>query len=197
MYISIFGGAFNPAHIGHKKIIEKIFRQFNYDKIFVIPTYIPPHKKNIDFIKPEHKINMLNLCFKNYSNITISDIELKKAKISYTYDTVFELKKKYNKIDLIIGYDNFIELHTWYKINRLIKLINRFIVISRPDYKKTYNQKYYKLYKNKFIFINDIHLNISSSEIRNMIKNKKTKNLINVLDKNVAHYIIKNNLYVK
>jgi len=79
--IAVFGGTFNPPHIGHLKIIEKLQALKKHNKIFIIPTYLSPYKELVDYISVQDRLNMLNLLFANIDNIEISDIELKKKKI--------------------------------------------------------------------------------------------------------------------
>ena len=151
--IAVFGGTFNPPHIGHLKIIEKLQALKKHNKIFIIPTYLPPHKELADYISAQDRLNMLNLLFANIDNIEISDIELKKKKISYTYYTVLELKNahKNSEIDIVIGADNFEILDEWHKINELLQTA-KFIVFSRNSAISDHTKipKNYEKYKSNF-----------------------------------------------
>ncbi|MEG2428866.1 MAG: nicotinate-nucleotide adenylyltransferase, partial [Oscillospiraceae bacterium] len=95
MKIGIFGGSFNPIHNGHLNLCYQCNKIFNFDEILLIPTNIPPHKSNAQFISNSHRINMINLAIENQALIKSSEIEFQLGGTSYTYNTIIALKKIY------------------------------------------------------------------------------------------------------
>jgi nicotinate (nicotinamide) nucleotide adenylyltransferase len=122
--IGIFGGSFNPPHIGHLILAEKAFEQLNLDKLIFVPAYIPPHKINKQIAEPEHRLKMLELSIKSISGFIISSLEIDRKGTSFTYDTLLDLIKIYPeaKFYLLIGYDNLIDFHLWKNYTEILKL---------------------------------------------------------------------------
>jgi len=189
----IFGGTFNPPHIGHSILADYVREELLLDKIIFIPSGNPPLK---DSISTEHRLNMSKLAFGNDENFEISEIESENIeKKTYTVDTLQKLNEKYKDEDvqlyLIIGMDKLNELPKWKEPEKLFELA-KVIVINRPD-NSVSNAK--PEFRERAEVINTPELEISSSEIRKRIyENKSVKYLLN---EKVLEYIKKNNLYIK
>lgn len=183
MKIGLFGGAFNPIHLGHVKIAKEAIRQMSLDKLIVIPTGNAPHKKETE-ISREHRFNMAQLAFKDDDKIEVSDYELNREEISYSADTVEHFKKLYPNDDLffIIGDDSYNNLSSWHEPQRILSA-STLLVFEREGAKIL----------PPAVKINMERIEISSSEIRDNIY--IGKDFINLLPKSVFNYIIKNNLY--
>ena len=145
MRIGLFGGTFNPIHLGHLKAIKRVKEEFPLDKIYIIPSAIPPHKDRTDVADADDRYEMVRIAVRNDSAIKefvdISDVELKRSGPSYTIDTVLHYKSimpaDYS-FYLILGMDAFLEVNTWKSYMDLLDIIP-FIVITRPEignYKK-------------------------------------------------------------
>ncbi len=132
--IALFGGSFDPPHIGHFLIVREALHSLDIDKLFVVPTYLNPFKK--DFFAPATlRYQWLEKLFKNNNKISILEYEIKQEKAIPTIETVKYLYSQY-KIDtlyLIIGADNLEKLHLWQDFNTLKKLVT-FVVVSRKGY---------------------------------------------------------------
>ena len=187
MRIAIYGGSFNPMHIGHEKIVDYVLNNLNMDKIIIIPVGIPSHREN----NLEQSNTRLKICkeiFKGNKKIEVSDIEIKSEGKSYTYDTLLKLMVLYgenNEFFEIIGEDSLKSLKTWKNYEELLKIC-KFIVFRRKDDKNIQIDKEFLNNKNIIILENEYY-DISSTEIRNMVKNnedisafvnKKVKKLI-------------------
>ena len=187
MKIAVYGGSFNPMHIGHEKIVDYVLKNLDMDKIIIIPVGIPSHREN----NLEQSNTRLKICreiFKNNKKVEVSDIEIKAEGKSYSYDTLLKLIEIYgkdNEFFEIIGEDSLKNLKTWKNYKELLNLC-KFIVFRRKDDKNTKIDSEFLINKNIIILENEYY-NISSTEIRNKVKNgeditglvnKKVKNLI-------------------
>jgi len=205
--IGIFGGTFNPPHIGHMILSELVFDKLKLDKLFFIPAYIPPHKTKIHLIDAKHRLKMLELSITNKKYFRVSDIEIKRGGKSYTYDTLMYLKSKNknSKFYLIIGYDNYKDFICWKNYKEILK--NCKVVVLRRFLNNEKRKKHLidfcekklkdakkELPSDNFIFIYNPILDISSTEIRNRVK--KGKSFDFYVTERVARYIKKNKLYL-
>ena len=187
MKIAIYGGSFNPMHIGHEKIVDYVLNNLNMDKIIIIPVGIPSHREN-NLEQSDTRLKICKEIFKGNKKIEVSDIEIKSEGKSYTYDTLLKLIDLYgenNEFFEIIGEDSLKSLKTWKNYEELLKIC-KFIVFRRKDDKNTKIDSEFLNNKNIIILENEYY-NISSTEIRNKVKNKedisglvneKVKNLI-------------------
>lgn len=196
MNLTVFAGTFNPIHIAHLIIAESVRTELNTDKILFIPSFIPPHR-NSDIADAAHRLNMVKLAIKTNPYFEVSDIELKLQGISYTFNTIQELYRQNSeiksKINFIIGADAFNNIESWYKYEELAKLIN-FIVLARPkskDIKEIINNL--KLKDFSYKFVEAPRIDISSSFIRQRVKEKKSVKYL--VTNEVESYIQENRLY--
>ncbi|MBU0560627.1 MAG: nicotinate (nicotinamide) nucleotide adenylyltransferase [Bacteroidetes bacterium] len=187
--VGIFGGTFDPIHIGHLITAESVFEQRELEKIIFIPCFISPHKTNVKSIEAIHRIKMVELAAEGNQFIEVSDYEINKGDVSYTFDTLQYLKQQYENLELIIGYDNLVNFHTWKNPEGILEL-TKLLVLKRKsddDEKKLHN-----FYDNT-IYINTPVIEISSSEIRKRIAaGLKIRNLV---PPKVDDYINENSLY--
>jgi len=131
--IGLFGGTFNPIHLGHVQVVREVKTGFGLDNILIIPSALPPHKELNGVVDAEDRLEMIRLAFSDDPNFVISDVELKRSGPSYTIDTVRHFKSispENTELYLIVGLDAFLEIDTWKSYNDLFLLIP-FIVMSR------------------------------------------------------------------
>ncbi len=186
MKLGIYVGSFNPVHKGHIEVVNYLLEKKYVDKVMIIPTGNYWDKN--DLIDVSHRINML----RTYETENII-IDNKLNNFQYTYEVIDELKKHYEKIYLIIGDDNLVNLHLWKNIDKI--LLNKIIVMNRNGI--DLNQ-YINNFENKenFIMVRDYSpVDVSSTKIRNLITNNNTEELNKFLDEKVIKYIKDNNLY--
>ena len=163
MNICIFPGTFNPIHSAHLKMAEFALKEFRFDKIIFIPSYIPPHKelnKNLAI----HRYNMVKLAIASNPKFDISDIEYQSEGKSYSLITVKKMMEQYkinNRLNFIIGTDAFKDIKTWFHTEELSKLVH-FIVFPREGY--TINEKEFSEYS--FEIVNMPTINLSSTKLR-------------------------------
>ncbi|KXB72195.1 nicotinate-nucleotide adenylyltransferase [Peptoniphilus sp. DNF00840] len=193
----IFGGSFNPIHYGHLMICEYIKEEMGLDKVIFIPTGNPPHK-DLE-VSAKDRYEMVRLAISPNPDFEISDIETTRVKMSYTVDTIRELKKIYReeKLYFLIGLDSIFQLKTWMKIGDLSKEIE-FVVALRPGYinKDEINREIDFLRENfgtKVNLINTPLYEISSTDLRDRIR--EGKSLRYLIPKKVLDYIEESGFY--
>lgn len=133
MDIAVFGGSFDPPHIGHEKIVDLALLELPIDKLFVVPTFLNPFKENFH-LEPSERFELLKELFTENKKVEIYDYEIKQKKKTPTFETISFLKASYNigKIYLIIGADNLKNIHLWYNFLELKELVS-FVVVTRDD----------------------------------------------------------------
>lgn len=195
--IALFGGSFDPPHIGHEAIVKALKEFKEIDKVIVMPTFLNPFKSK--FYAPSSlRMKWLKEIFSEYENVEISDYEVSQEKQVPTIATVKHLLKSYKKIYLIIGADNLALLHTWNNYNELRELVT-FIVAPRDNIEIP--KEFLRLNVDEKISSTNLRENIEISklpkecakEIYNFYKEKPLQNRIEkitqVLDKNKAENI--------
>jgi len=190
--IGIFGGTFNPIHIAHLIVAENVREQAELDKILFIPAPNPPHKESSWLIDTELRIKMAKLAVSANPYFEVSDIEVELSKNtrSYTVNTLMALGKMYQaELYLIIGMDQLLELHIWKDPGKIIEM-SKVIVINRPGFLA---ENVHPDYRDKVTFLKTPYIGISSTDIRNKIKeNRSIKYLV---PEAVEKFIKENKLY--
>ena len=176
MRIGIYGGTFSPPHVGHISAARAFLREMKLDKLLIIPAGIPPHK-SIDYPDdPEKRLRLCELSFSDVENTEISDIELRREGKSYTVLTLRELAREGRELFLLCGTDMILTLDSWYCADEIFSLCTPVCIRRENDADKT-EEIYRKLslYREKYgkdvPIINVQPIEISSSEIRERIKN--------------------------
>ncbi|MFZ1202077.1 MAG: nicotinate-nucleotide adenylyltransferase [Desulfobacterales bacterium] len=135
MKIGLFGGTFNPVHIGHLRAALEVTQGFPLDECYLIPSAMPPHKAAAGLIDAAVRYELLCRAVAGCDGLKVSDIELKRSGASYTVDTVRLFRKMLPdaaRLYLLVGLDAFLELDTWKSFRTLLKTV-AFIVMSRPE----------------------------------------------------------------
>jgi len=196
----IMGGTFDPIHVGHLVIAEEIRWKFNLDKVIFVPAGNPPHKDISKITSGEHRYRMTLLATISNPYFDVSTIELEKQGITYTIDTIKELKslcKNNTEFYFITGADSILELSTWKDVDQLLSMCN-FVAATRPGFQlskietkvKELESKY-----NKCIYtVSTPALQISSTDIRNRIREGRPVKYL--LPESVEAYIKKHKLYL-
>lgn len=212
--VGIYGGTFDPVHVGHIKAAEEIKRILELERIIFIPSFIPPHKNPTDTTPPEHRLKMLELALEAFPYFEISTYELDKKGTSYTIDTLRHLCAADTETEFyfILGSELFETIDSWKNYNDLFVLAN-FAVIERPGFYKEGTPtlplaikddfRYYNSQDDVIIFKNEnlrevayIHiqgLRVSSTEIRDRIRADKT--ISDLVPQKVESYIHAHKLY--
>ena len=196
MKIGIIGGTFNPIHLAHLYIAYEAKHQLELDKIIFIPAGSPPHKKDEDILEASLRYDMVYEAIKNYEDFEISDYEIEKRGLSYTFETLEHFKNNDNELYFITGADCLMDIEKWKYPDKIFKLCN-FVVFNRAGYSKKnlriQKEKIQQKFNTNITFLDIIDLEISSSIIRDRIKEGKKIDFF--VPKEVLDYIIANNLY--
>jgi len=189
--VGIFGGSFDPIHIGHLITTRFVYEQRNLEKIIFMPCNISPLKPSILLVKPEHRLKMLKLALEPFSFFEVSDYEILKSETSYTIDTLLELKKTYESIELIIGYDNLLIFDKWHQPDKILDLAKLIVMKRKTDI----DSKVINKYMNLAYVIDTPSIEISATDIRNRLQNGRSIDYL--VPRKVKEYIQENNLYTK
>ena len=120
--IGIFGGSFNPPHLGHMLALREFQEKLSLDRVLLIPAAVPPHKKlTANSPSAEHRLQMTYLAAQDMENVEVLDLELRREGASYTADTVAQLRLTYphDELFLLMGTDMFLSFGKWYHPERI------------------------------------------------------------------------------
>ena len=191
MKICLFGGTFDPPHIGHLLIAQTIYEAENFDKILFIPAYTPPHKNGVTPMK--HRIKMVKIAISDNPNFEYSDVDIVRKGISYTIDSIIDIKRKYELTDdeiyFLIGSDSLIDFKNWKNPKEILDECN-VIVAIRPGFRPS-DIPYWIL--QRVHFANIPRFELSSSKIRSRwVKDLTIRYMVTLP---IWEYINKNGLY--
>jgi len=196
---AILGGTFDPIHLGHISVAEAVLDKTDVEKVLFIPSGKPPHKEREGVSDSDTRLEMAMLAIEGHKNMAVSSIEIDRGGMTYTVDTLVQLKEILgNEVEFkfITGADAIHYITTWKDYERLLHICT-FIAVTRPGYNKDALAKEIEQMENHFEcdieFIEIPPVDISSSQIRENISNGiSVKGM--VPDK-VAEYILKKGLY--
>ena len=218
--IGLMGGTFDPVHNGHLHLAKEAQKFLDLDRVLFIPAFRSPHKLELEPETCEHRVSMLGLALENQPGFFMDKIEINKQAVSYTIETLEELKADHPdwNMFLILGADAFLAIDTWKDCTKLLdfcnilvgtrpgaafeipKSIKNKLSLSEPEkisnsLKKETESKVLENQKNgtQVIFFKIPLLDISSKDIRQRILRKEE--IKNLLPPSVDHYIMKHRLY--
>ncbi len=193
MKTCIFGGTFDPPHIGHLLIAQTVFESENFERLIFVPANISPAKKNGDSSSPNERSKMLEIALINNPNFEISDLEIKREGISYTIDTIREfvddLKLDKDELFFLMGSDTLKSFHTWKDPEEILNLCN-IIVAIRPGFTPSDIPQWVL---DNVRFANIPRFEVSSTNIRRRWREGKT--IRYMVTKEVWEYIDEKDLY--
>lgn len=189
--IGIFGGTFDPPHIGHLIIADQARAQLKLDRVLFVPAFIPPHKRRRASAKPADRLKMAKLAVRGNTAFAVSDLELRREGVSYTIDTVREIRQRFPSaaIFLIVGEDNWGEFPTWKSYQEILRLAKVVVYPRRHRRLKRLPQ----LPTARVHFLPGVLVEISSSEIRQLVRQKGSIRYL--VPAEVERYIVTRKLY--
>ena len=188
MKIAVFGGSFNPLHIGHIFIAKAVKAELGYEKVIFVPSNISAHKEDLSGVSSIARLEMITEAIKEYDDFIVDPSDIERGGVSYTIDTINHIYKNYSfsgKPGFIIGDDLLKDFSTWKTADKLKDLIDLIVVRRISDEKLDSNLPNYYI-ENKVI-------SVSSTDIRKRVKQGKT--IKDLVPESVRSKIIKNGYY--
>lgn len=174
MKYGVMGGTFDPVHIGHLIIAIDSIITLGLSEFYFIPALIPPHKQHKVITPFEQRLEMLKLAIVNDSRLKVLDLEFNRGGVSYTVDTLRELKNLWggdSEIFFLLGADSFLELPTW-KEPKEVSILSKLVIIPRVGFSLECPEaeEVYKIINKKSVVkLNNRIIEISSAEIRKRV----------------------------
>src|SRR5215471_3665730 len=212
MRVGLFGGSFNPIHLGHLRSAEEDREALNLDLVYFIPAASPPHKPEGDLAPAEHRLAMVRLATKGNRHFMASDVEIRRTGRSYSIDTVkffLTTLRQPATLYLLMGADQFNELETWKDCEELVSISNLAVHTRLPEgetglqkvslagiERLGYSQKddhYVHKSGHTLSFIPTTLLPISATAIRRKVQSGQSINYL--VPSDVTDYILRHGLY--
>jgi nicotinate-nucleotide adenylyltransferase len=207
--IGLFGGTFDPIHVGHLRSAQEVQEAFQLERVIFIVAATPPHKLDRPIIATRHRWNMVKGAIANNPCFALSDVEIRREGTSYSIETISYYHrhlKEGERLFFIVGADAFLEIETWKDYPRLFTVCD-FIVISRPNFdpmqapvlasegfKKVDREASFLHPSGHSLYLFRVTpLGISSTDIRKAVRERRSINYL--VPKEVGKYIAKEGLY--
>jgi len=198
--IGIYGGSFDPVHLGHLQTATSIKNELNIDRLFMLPCFEPVHKNSLNYTSKQ-RLQMLDLAIKEFNSLEIDTREILRGGSSFMIDTLLDLKESFKNesICLIIGMDSFINFKTWKNWDEFSKLIHLVVLPRNGDQPVSKTLTTFETVENidklesnlsgHLYFSNSQMIDISSSAIRGKIA--ANQNLDNLLPISIINFLKK------
>lgn len=208
----MYGGTFDPVHVGHLEIARRVSEVFEIEKLLFIPAQMAPHKVGRPVTHPIHRYAMLALATQDDPRLAISTFELDAPDRRYTVDTLEHFQRELGdstELFFIMGADSWSEITTWREWERLLSMANH-IVVTRPGYDLSmthvgeHRDRIVDLRKSVTldgrgltrIYITDLVMNdVSATHIRRLASEGRNEELVNLVPGPVLDYINKYEIY--
>jgi len=215
--IAIYGGTFDPVHLGHLEVARKVCELFEIDELLFVPARMAPHKLTAEVTAAIHRHAMLVLATQNEPRLYVSTFEIEAEDRRYTVETLSHFKARFgDDADLffVMGADSWSEIRTWRQWEQLLEMVNQ-IVVTRPGSNVDLDivtqalrarildlrgakepSKFVSQSEGAKIFITDaVMFYVSATEIRRAVREEKLDQLNKLVPLPVAQYIKKYQLY--
>jgi len=200
MKLGILGGTFDPVHNGHLNIAVEVKQAISLDQVIFIPAGQSPFKVTYTMAPAEQRLEMLRLAVSDNPGLVISTIEVERPGISYTVDTLVELRRQYSDdtgLYFIMGWDSLEKFAEWREPSRIIELTS-LVAVPRPGRTKPDLEPLEKSIpgiSSRVVFLDSPEIDISSTAIREMVSNGRP--IESLVPGAVTEYIKEYNLYRK
>ena len=198
MKIAVYGGSFNPPHLGHFEAAKAVAGEVRPDRLLIIPDCIPPHKEiYADSPTPRQRLELCRLNFDGIDCAEISDLEILREGKSYTAETVAKLREDCGdcELSLVVGTDMFMSFEEWYNFPYLFEQCELIVMPREEDDRYELAQRarlYEEKYSARVRILESACLPMSSTEIRTWLPRRMGSDL---LRREVYSSVIKNGFY--
>jgi nicotinate-nucleotide adenylyltransferase len=209
--IALYGGTFDPVHVGHIEIARRVLQLFEIEKVIFIPAQMAPHKIGRPVTEPIHRFAMLALATQDDPQLSISTFELDAPDRRYTVDTLAYFQRALGdatELFFIMGADSWSEITTWREWERLLTMTNH-IIVTRPGYEPVtthvgpISERIVDLRtslecsrRTPGIYFTDVVMNdVSATRIRQLASEGRMEQLTELLPPAVLEYIKKYGIY--
>ncbi|MDN4501246.1 nicotinate-nucleotide adenylyltransferase [Alteromonadaceae bacterium BrNp21-10] len=206
--LGIYGGTFDPIHLGHILPVEKAAKIIGIERVHLIPCHIPPHRQ-MPAVTAEHRLAMVKLACEAHPLFMADDYELKRQQTSYSIDTLRAFRAQYPNSSLVffMGYDAFNGIQSWHQWQQLLDYCH-IVVCARPGYELDKNTTLtqwthqhvtldiatlQQQLSGCIYFVQSDKVDISSTQLRQQLGQQRSQ--IALLDPKVAEYIQNHELY--
>ncbi|MDB9968823.1 nicotinate (nicotinamide) nucleotide adenylyltransferase [Gammaproteobacteria bacterium] len=204
--LAVLGGLFDPVHKGHVSAALFALEFLSVQRLKMIPCHLPNHKV-VPATQAEHRLAMLTLATASYPQIEIDPIELQQYRVSYSVDTLTELKKRHSMLVFVLGVDSFNSLPQWHAWQKILELSHLFVLprhgstisdgtlraVDIEHRQVDTSEQMLDSASGKIIFCENFNYDVASSEIRKKIR--RGDDVSAALDAKVVQYINDNCLY--
>jgi nicotinate-nucleotide adenylyltransferase len=212
--VAIYGGTFDPVHLGHVEVARRVLKLFELDEVIFVPACVPPHKRNAHISSAFHRFAMIALATEQDQNLRVSTVELDAPQFPYAVETIERMKNGSERLFFLIGADSWAEISTWHEWRKLLKMCD-VIVVTRPGHEIGENaaspfadlvdlrdadqatvMKLIQPERKPRVFITNVAMvDVSATEIRAAVQSNDLDKLKMMVPPAVASYIKKYNLY--
>jgi len=212
--VAIYGGTFDPVHLGHVEVARRVLKLFELDEVIFVPACVPPHKRNAHITSAFHRFAMIALATEQDQNLRVSTVELDAPQYPYAVETIERMKNGSERLFFLIGADSWAEISTWHEWRKLLKMCD-VIVVTRPGHEIGQNAaspfadlvdlrdadqaavtELIQLERKPRVFITNVAMvDVSATEIRAAVRSNDLHKLKMMVSPAVASYIKKYNLY--
>jgi nicotinate-nucleotide adenylyltransferase len=190
--VGIFGGTFDPIHLGHLICAEQLCQALEQDAVLFVPANVPPHKPKTEPAASEHRLEMVRVAIEDHEEFRDSDIEIRRGGVSYTIDTVRELRRMFGgevELWLLMGQDSYQDVSTWKEPGKIAAECF-FGVACRPGYGREIRDPVPGI-RTRFIDITPV--DISSTDVRTRLC--EGRSIRYLVPRKVEDYIRTNRVY--
>ncbi|WP_240910085.1 nicotinate (nicotinamide) nucleotide adenylyltransferase [Desulfopila sp. IMCC35008] len=208
--IGLYGGTFDPVHIGHTQLAEAAICEAGLDRVLMVPAVVPPHKSERTVTPFDHRVEMVRLALVDHPGIELSLIESELPTPSYTIDTVRLLQRLLpttTELHFIIGIDAFVEITSWKSYGELLSRVSLLVAMRQGlcpqllekvrdelSYSKVAKRWVHSGGRKDIFFLSSPIADISSSTIRKQLLSGAFQ--VEGIPNQVMQYIQANNLYL-
>lgn len=177
MRIGVFGGTFDPPHVGHLILADEAYLQLDLSHVLWVPTSKPPHKQGEEISNINQRVDLVKSAIKSNSHFSLSMVDIDRPPPHYAVETMDLLKNTYSSDDLIylMGGDSLENLHKWHRPTEFLERCFALGVMRRPGAEINMDsiEKHIPGIHKKIVFIDTPLIGISASKIRSRIKNRE------------------------